>query len=74
MRVIDETITDFLTTLNLGLEWIGDAGRKLHPRLSWKGWTLVSNREGRESGDLISRTALLSNSDNGIKVENGESN
>ncbi len=29
MRVIDEKITDFLTTLNLGLEWIGDAGKKL---------------------------------------------
>ena len=29
MRVIDEKITDFFSTLNLGLEWIGDAGRKL---------------------------------------------
>lgn len=29
MRVIDERISDFIVTLNLGLEWIGDAGKKL---------------------------------------------
>lgn len=29
MRVLDQTIADFLSTLNLGLEWIGDAGKKL---------------------------------------------
>lgn len=29
MRVISEKVTDFLSTLNLGLEWISDAGKKL---------------------------------------------
>ncbi len=29
MRVIDEKITHFLTTLNLGLEWVADAGKEL---------------------------------------------
>jgi hypothetical protein len=29
MRVIDEKITDFLVTLNMGLDWIGNAGKKL---------------------------------------------
>lgn len=29
MRVISSKIEEFLSTLNLGLEWIGDAGKKL---------------------------------------------
>jgi len=27
-------------------------------RMTWKGWTLVSNREGRESQDLIARPPI----------------
>jgi hypothetical protein len=29
VRVIDQKISDFLVTLDLGLQWIGDAGKKL---------------------------------------------
>jgi len=29
MRVTDQAISDFLATLKLGIEWIGDAGKKL---------------------------------------------